>query len=500
MSTKILFQYIKENKDNLNMDMAAYVANLESMSQVNPQGAENIVKELKCQRSRLKLVASENYSSLSTQLSMGNLMTDKYAEGYPKHRYYAGCENVDAIEQQAIDLAKTVFGADHAYVQPHSGADANLCAYWAILDAKVIKPELDNFKSSLNRSVKTYDDLTAVEWERLRTKAHKQKLLSLDYGSGSHLTHGYRQNISAQLFDCYHYGVNSDGFLDYDKIEKQAMKVKPLILLTGYSAYPRKIDFKRFREIADKCGAVLMVDMAHFAGLVAGHVFEGNYDPVKWADIVTTTTHKTLRGPRGGMILCKEWLRESVNKGCPLVMGGPLPHVMVAKATALKEACSPQFKNYAKEIVVNSKALAEALMNNGMTLQTNGTDNHLMLLNVSKLGLTGRQAENALFECNIISNRNTLANDSNGPWYTSGIRIGTAAITTLGMTIQDMKEIADIIATVLKNTKPDGSSKSKFVLDETVKEDCKARVKNLLDEYVLYPELDINFLETHFMH
>lgn len=498
MNGTILMRYLKEHEGNINSKMAAYVAELETVSEVNPQAAASIVNELKNQRSRLKLIASENYSSLAIQLSMGNLLTDKYSEGYPKHRYYAGCENVDAVEQDAVDTAKRLFGADHAYVQPHSGADANLVAYWAVLDAKVIGPEFEKIKAE-HEGVKTYDDLFDDEWNRIRTVVHNQKLLSLGYGSGSHLTHGYRMNVSAQMFECHHYEVNENGRLDYDAIEKQAMEIKPLILLAGYSAYPRKINFKRFREIADKCGAVLMVDMAHFAGLVAGKVYTDEYDPVKWADIVTTTTHKTLRGPRGGLILCKEWLKDSVNKGCPLVLGGPLPHVMAAKATALKEASDYRFQVYAERIVANAKVLADTLMTEGAELQTNGTENHLMVLKTGPFGLTGRQAENALLECNIILNRNAIPDDPEGPWYTSGLRLGTPAVTTLGMQPSDMEEIASIIVDVLKHTKSVRGSKTKYILDEKVKENSKRRVAELLNKYVLYPELDLDFLEEAFL-
>ena len=278
-------------------------------------------------------------------------------------------------------------------------------------------------------------------------------------------------------------------------------------MCVGYSAYPRKIDFRRMRQIADSCGAVLMCDMAHFAGLVAGHVFEGDYDPVKWADIVTTTTHKTLRGPRGGMILCKQHLAESVDQGCPLVIGGPLPHVMAAKAIALKEASRPEFREYAAKIAENAKVLAQAFMDEGLKIQTNGTDNHLMLLDVSDLGLNGRQAESILISCGITLNRNALPFDKNGPWYTSGLRIGTPAVTTLGMGPEEMKEIASIITTVLRNARPatitkgekaGTLSKSKAVIDPEVKAQSIRRVENLLSRFVLYPELDLQFLEENF--
>ena len=277
--------------------MTAYVANLTQVASVNPDIAADVVKELETQRGHLKLVASENYCSLATQAAMGNLLTDKYAEGYPEHRYYGGCVNIDAVEMTAAREAEALFGADYAYVQPHAGCDANVVAYWAILSAKVETPTLEEL------GVKSLNDLTAEQFDMLRKRFGNQKLMGLDYSCGGHLTHGYKMNVSARMFESHPYGVDPEtGLLDYDAIEKQAMEVKPLILLAGYSAYPRAINFRRFREIADKCGAVLMVDMAHFAGLVAGKVLTGDFDPVKWADIVTTTTHKTLRGPRGALM------------------------------------------------------------------------------------------------------------------------------------------------------------------------------------------------------
>ena len=501
-NSSVLAKYLKERKDDLNEVMTAYVAQLDTVAKVSPLVASRIVGELRNQRSHLKLIASENYSSPSCHLAMGNLLTDKYAEGFAYHRYYAGCENVDAIEDYACKLACEVFGAEHAYVQPHSGADANLCAYWAILNAKVQVPTFEEMGISNPAA------MTREQWNIIREKTGNQRLLGLDYYSGGHLTHGYRMNISGHMFDSYSYNVNREtGLLDYDEIEKQAMEIKPLILLVGYSAYPRKIDFRRMRQIADSCGAVLMCDMAHFAGLVAGHVFEGNYDPVKWADIVTTTTHKTLRGPRGGMILCKQHLAESVDQGCPLVIGGPLPHVMAAKAIALKEASRPEFKEYAKRIAQNARVLAQAFMDEGLRIQTNGTDNHLMLLDVSDLGLNGRQAESILLTCGIILNRNALPFDKNGPWYTSGLRIGTPAVTTLGMGPEEMKEIASIITTVLRNARPatitkgekaGTLSKSKAVIDPEVKAQSIKRVESLLSRFVLYPELDLQFLEENF--
>jgi glycine hydroxymethyltransferase len=433
---------------------------------------------------------------------MGNLLTDKYAEGYPMHRFYAGCKNIDDIEAHACEKACELFNADHAYVQPHSGADANMIAYWAILHAKVQEPAL-NGKDVSNPSKLSHED-----WDEIRRANGNQRLLGMDYYSGGHLTHGYRHNVSAQMFDAYLYGVDPEtGLLDYDQVAARAREVKPLILLAGYSAYPRKINFAKMREIADEVGAVFMVDMAHFAGLVAGKAFTGDFDPVAHAHIVTTTTHKTLRGPRGGIILCKKEFAEYVDKGCPMVIGGPLPHVMGAKAVTFIEALSSDFREYAQQIIKNTHALADALMKKGSLLATSGSDNHLMLLDVRAFDITGRQAESALRECGITLNRNSLPEDPNGPWYTSGLRIGTPGVTTLGMKEAQMEEIADIIATVLSAVHPatvesgpnkGKKSKAKYTLDDGVKESAKARVRKLLDGFVLYPELDLAFLQKHF--
>lgn len=500
--SSVLKQYLDAHKDDFSEVMTAYIAELETVSKVSPLVAGRIVKELRNQRSHLKLIASENYSSPAVHLSMGNLLTDKYAEGFAYHRYYAGCDNVDAIEDYACKTACEVFGAEHAYVQPHSGADANLCAYWAILNTVVQVPALEQM------GITNPSNLSREQWNIIREKCGNQRLLGLDYYSGGHLTHGYRLNVSAQMFDAYSYTVDKEtGLLDYDEIRKVALEVKPLILLAGYSAYPRKINFRKMREIADECGAVLMCDMAHFAGLVAGKVFEGDYNPVLWADVVTTTTHKTLRGPRGGMILCKNRFADSVDQGCPLVIGGPLPHVMAAKALALTEAGKPEFEQYSKKIVENAQALAQAFMDEGLRLQTNGTDNHLMLLDVTSFGINGRQAESALINCGITLNRNALPFDPNGPWYTSGLRIGTPAVTTLGMGPEEMKEIASIITFVLKNTRPakitkgenaGKLSKAKAITDKEAQAQALERVNALLSKFVLYPELDLEFLEKNF--
>jgi glycine hydroxymethyltransferase len=498
MSTPIE-DYLKVTNGKPNAAMLTYVANLQQVAQVGPDIAADVVKELATQRKHLKLVASENYCSLNVQAAMGNLLTDKYAEGYPEHRYYGGCENIDSVEKTAAEEAEKLFGADYAYVQPHAGCDANVVAYWAILSKKVETPTLEEL------GVKSLMDLTAEQFDMLRKRFGNQRLMGLDYSCGGHLTHGYRMNVSARMFESHPYGVDEKtGLLDYDAIEKQAMEVKPLILLTGFSAYPRKINFKRFRQIADKCGAVLMVDMAHFAGLVAGKVLTGEYDPVQWADIVTSTTHKTLRGPRGAIILCKKEFEDYVNKGCPMVLGGPLPHVMAAKAIAFKEARTPAYQQYAQNIVKNAQALADECMKLGMRLQTNGTENHLMLIDVTTFGLTGRQAEAAMFQCGVTLNANALPYDKNGAWWTSGVRVGTPGVTTLGMDTNDMKEIAAIIDLVLKGTKPgvakDGKpAKGKIVLDPKVEAEAKDRVQKLLGKHVLYPELDLDFLKKEFV-
>jgi len=503
MSQSALTDYLSKTKpENIDAGFLAYLANLTEVSKVAPNIAKSIVQELNDQRSNLKLIASENYCSLSTQLAMGNLLTDKYAEGFPGHRFYAGCDNVDDIEAYACQQACKLFGCEHAYVQPHSGADANLIAYWAILNTRVELPELEALKES-NPS-----HLSQADWNALRQKIGNQRLLGMDYYSGGHLTHGYRHNVSAQMFDAYTYGVSKEtGLLDYDALEKTALDIKPLILLAGYSAYPRAINFKRLRQIADKINAVLMVDMAHFAGLVAGGVFTGDFNPVSHAQVVTTTTHKTLRGPRGGMVLCTKEFAESVDKGCPLVIGGPLEHVIAAKAVALTEANGPAFKVYAKRIVENSAVLARACIDEGMKVATGGTDNHLMLVDVRSFSLTGRQAESALRECAVTLNRNSLPFDPNGPWYTSGLRIGTPAVTTLGMAAPEMREIASIIKTVLSHTRAEISatgdnagkpSKAKYVVDNKVKEEAVARVKNLLDKFPVYPQLDLTLLRNYF--
>ena len=499
--------YIAEaasNGGDLDAGFVACLAALERIGSVSPEVASAIVEELDDQSNSLKMIASENYSSLAVQLAMGNLFTDKYAEGYPYHRFYAGCENVDAVEGRAVELARDLFGAEHAYVQPHSGADANLVAYWAILAARVQSPFMENIGQA------DPSKLSNAEWAELRRALGNQRLLGMNYYSGGHLSHGYRLNASATMFDVQSYDVDrGTNLLDYDAIRDHAKAFRPLILLAGYSAYSRKIDFSVFREIADEVGAVLMVDMAHFAGLVAGKVdgFTGSYDPVAYAHVVTTTTHKTMRGPRGGMVLSTEEFGEYVDKGCPMVLGGPMPHVMAAKAVAFTEAATPEFGAYARAIVDNASALAAACIDEGMDILTGGTDNHLMLANVGAYGLTGRQAESAVREANVTLNRNSIPFDPNGAWYTSGLRLGTPALTSRGMGTGEMAEIASIMSSVLSATKPRAItrgrlagqlSKARAITDAETIEAARARVADLLAAFPLYPELDLEYLKRSF--
>jgi glycine hydroxymethyltransferase len=501
MNANALRTYLSKTKpEQIDPGFLAYLGSLTQVATVAPKIAASIVQELADQRSNLKLIASENYCSLATQLAMGNLLTDKYAEGFPEHRFYAGCQNIDAIESFACEAATSLFGVDHAYVQPHSGADANLIAYWAILSHRIEEPWLEK-AGETNPSNLSRDD-----WSKLRAQLGNQRLLGMDYYSGGHLTHGYRHNVSAQMFDSYSYGVDrATGLIDYATLKKMAQDIKPFILLAGYSAYPRAINFRIMREIADSVGAVFMVDMAHFAGLVAGGVFAGDFNPVAFAHVVTTTTHKTLRGPRGGMVLCVKEFAEAVNKGCPMVIGGPLGHVMAAKAIALTEARAPEFKKYARSIVENASALAASCMENGLAVVTGGTDNHLLLINVTGLGITGRQAESCMRDCGITLNRNSLPYDANGPWYTSGLRIGTPAVTTLGMGAAEMKEIAGILALILKNMKPETiasgpnagkPSKANYVIDAKAKAQAQSRVKELLGRHPVYPNIDLALLQS----
>jgi glycine hydroxymethyltransferase len=509
MSNALLEKYIKSRSPaTISPGFLAYLANLECVAGVAPEVARSIVLELADQRRNIKLIASENFSSLATQCAMANLLTDKYAEGVPHHRFYAGCDNVDSVEDLANARARALFGAAHAYAQPHSGADANLVAFWAILRAKVELPALGRIlglKEPSGLAPADWYKLTAEQWRELRQALGNQRLLGMDLASGGHLTHGYRLNVSGKMFEAHGYTVDQRTMLlDYDAIERQARELKPLILLAGFSAYSRNINYARMRAIADRVGAVLMVDMAHFAGLVAGKVLRGELNPIEHAHVVTTTTHKTLRGPRGGLVLCTEEFKDHVDRGCPLVLGGPLPHVMAAKAVAFSEALRPEFATYAQQIVANSRALSAAFLRLGLRVLTGGTENHLLVLDVASThGLTGRQAEDAVRRCGITLNRNPIPFDSNGPWYTSGLRFGTAAVTTLGMGKAEMDEIASVAALVLANVRP-GTTKSgavdrsKYTLDETIRDQARRRVDELLKSYPVYPEIDLAFLLEHF--
>src|SRR5256712_1046799 len=369
----------------------AFRAALDVVGAALPEVADSIRQELADQRSHLKLIASENFASPAVLLAMGNWLSDKYAEGPAGHRFYAGCDNVDAIESRAVELAKSLFGAEHAYVQPHSGIDANLVAFWAVLTHRVEAPELERLNA------KDVRDLSAEDWEALRRKLNGQKMMGMALDAGGHLTHGFRPNVSGKLFEYASYTVDPQtNLLDYDQVRKRAREERPLLLIAGYSSYPRKINFRIFREIAAEVGATFMVDMAHFAGLVAGKVYTGDFDPVRHAHIVTTTTHKTLRGPRGGMVLCDADLADTVDRGCPLVLGGPLPHVIAAKAVALHHASQPEIATHARRIVENAAALAAALLSQDVTVVTGGSENHIVLVDFRPFGLTRRQAEGAL--------------------------------------------------------------------------------------------------------
>jgi glycine hydroxymethyltransferase len=464
-----------------------YHAMLDVIGAAEPRIARAIGDELANQRRQLKLIASENYASPAVLMAMGTWLSDKYAEGTIGHRFYAGCEVVDEVESIAVEHARALFGAEHAYVQPHSGIDANLVAYWSILAKRVERPFLDE------AGAKNVDALDPDAWAQLRAQFGSQRMMGMSLDAGGHLTHGFRANISGKMFDQASYGTDPEtGLLDYDAIAAQAREFRPLILVAGYSAYPRNPDFARLAEIAAEVGATFMVDMAHFAGLVAGGVLTGNLNPVLHADVVTSTTHKSLRGPRGGLVLCTPEYAPFVDRGCPLVLGGPLEHIIAAKAVALAEARQPAFADYAAQIVTNARALAEGLVRRGVTLVTGGTDNHLVLADVgASYGLTGRQAETALLEAGVVTNRNSVPRDPNGAWYTSGIRLGTPALTTLGLGPADLDEVADIMTTALSATTPQAGSKAKHQLDTSVAEACRARCADLLARHPLYPEIQL---------
>ncbi|MCZ7434441.1 glycine hydroxymethyltransferase [Streptomyces sp. WMMC1477] len=472
-------------------ETVAYRSALEVIRGVEPRIADAIGAEITDQRGSLKLIASENYASPAVLLTMGNWLSDKYAEGTVGRRFYAGCRNVDTVEALAAEHARELFGAQHAYVQPHSGIDANLVAFWSVLAQRVEEPAL------AAAGARHVNDLGEADWERLRRALGNQRMLGMSLDAGGHLTHGFRPNISGKMFEQRSYGTDpATGLLDYDAVAAAARAFRPLILIAGYSAYPRLVNFRVMREIADEVGATLMVDMAHFAGLVAGKVLTGDFDPVPHANIVTTTTHKSLRGPRGGMVLCDSTLAEQVDRGCPMVLGGPLPHVMAAKAVALAEARRAEFRGYAQRVVDNARALAEGLQRRGGRLVTGGTDNHLVLLDVSGYGLSGRQAEAALLDAGIVTNRNAIPQDPNGAWYTSGVRIGTPALTTRGFGTAEMDEVADLMHTVLRSASPGSTasgapSKARYTLEDGVADQVRGRAAELLGKHPLYPGIDL---------
>ncbi|PFG66060.1 glycine hydroxymethyltransferase [Propionibacteriaceae bacterium ES.041] len=470
---------------------SAYRTILSVIDRIEPRIADATRAELTDQRESLKLIASENYASLPVLATMGTWFSDKYAEGTVGHRFYAGCQNVDTVESVATEHARELFGAEYAYAQPHSGIDANLTAFWAILAHRVEQPRLAEF------GAKNVNDLSEADWETLRKEFGEQRLMGMSLDAGGHLTHGFRPNISGKMFHQRSYGTDPETqLLDYDKVREAVREFKPLVLVAGYSAYARRINFATMREIADEVGATLLVDMAHFAGLVAGKVFTGDEDPVPHAHVVTTTTHKSLRGPRGGLILATEEYAPSVDRGCPLVLGGPLSHVMAAKAVALAEARTPDFQAYARDVADNAKSLAEGLLSRGAKLVTGGTDNHLVLIDVNNFGLTGRQAESALLDAGVVTNRNAVPNDPNGAWYTSGVRIGTPALTSRGFGADEFDKVAELIVEVLQNTEPVTAStgkpgKAKYTLADGVADRVKAQSAELLGNHPLYPGLEL---------
>lgn len=410
------------------------------LAKQDPNVKAVIDQELMRQRDKLEMIASENIVSQAVMEAQGSVLTNKYAEGYPGKRYYGGCEHVDVVETLAIERAKRLFGAEHANVQPHSGSQANFAVYFAML-----KPG--------------------------------DTIVGMNLSHGGHLTHGSPVNVSGTYFNVVPYGVNAETQqIDYDEFRKIVLEAKPKLIIAGGSAYSRQIDFKKMADVAHEVGAIFMVDMAHFAGLVAAGLHP---NPVEYADIVTTTTHKTLRGPRGGMILCKEEYAKAIDKAVfPGIQGGPLMHVIAAKAVALGEALQPEFKVYAEQVIKNAKVLAAELMAKGLTIVSGGTDTHVMLVDVRNTGLTGKEAEHLLDGIGITANKNTIPFDPASPFVTSGVRLGTPALTTRGLKEDDMKEIADIIATVLQN--PEDTAKH---------QDAAKRVAALCEKYPLYPNL-----------
>jgi len=408
---------------------------VDEVKKVDPELADAINQELDRQRNKIELIASENFVSKAVMAAMGSVLTNKYAEGYPGRRYYGGCEKVDIAENLAISRAKELFGAEHVNVQPHSGAQANLAVYFAFL---------------------TPGDT----------------ILGMNLAHGGHLTHGSPVNLSGKYYNIIPYGVKQEtGYIDYDELRELAMTNKPKMIIAGASAYPRIIDFEKVGEIAREAGAYLMVDMAHIAGLVAAGLHPS---PIPHADIVTTTTHKTLRGPRGGMILCKEQYAKDIDKAVfPGTQGGPLMHVIAAKAVSFKEALDPTFKEYSNQVIKNAQALAKALTDRGFNLVSGGTDNHLILVDLQNMDITGKEAEHRLDDIGITCNKNAVPFDPRSPFVTSGIRLGSSAVTTRGFTEADMEETGELISMVIKDY-------------DNKKEEVVARVKALAEKYPLY--------------
>jgi glycine hydroxymethyltransferase len=485
------------------MDVAAtFSSALRILSSVAPSIVHAIADEFVSQQESLKLIASENHCSLAVQLAQANLLTDKYAEGSPGNRFYAGCENPDRIESEAANLACQLFGADHAFVQPHSGADANLVAFMAFINwmredpdylAKVLGEPIPGGQSAARW---LREHATRAQWNRIRNGLAHERVLAMDFASGGHLTHGYRPNISAQLFDFRHYRVQPrTGLLDLSAVRRLALEERPKVLLAGYSAYTRKIDFAEMRSIAEEVGAFLMVDMAHFAGLVAGGVLCGNFNPVPFAHIVTSTTHKTLRGPRGGIVLCQKPFIPFVDKACPNVLGGPIVQMIAAKAVAFREALTDEFRRYSRQVVDNAVVLGETLKALGVELITGGTENHQILVNASEsFGLTGVQAESALRQCLITCNRNPIpigedSADPLPPTITSGLRFGTAALTTRGFGPDEMRSVGRLLHAVLRSTRPQPGSRREYGLDELAARDARETVGELTRRFPLYPGL-----------
>ncbi len=398
----------------------------ENLKKQDEEIYEQIKKEEERQKHNIELIASENFVSEAVLEAVGSILTNKYAEGYPNARYYGGCEYIDQIEELARSRAKELFCAEYANVQPHSGSQANMAVYMTILQPG-------------------------------------DTVLGMDLSNGGHLTHGSKVNFSGKLYNFIAYGVKEDGYIDYEDVEKKAIEYKPKLILAGASAYPRKIDFKKFREIADKIGAYFMVDMAHIAGLVCAGEHES---PVPYADFVTSTTHKTLRGPRSGLILCKEQYAKAIDKTIfPGIQGGPLEHVIAGKAVCFKEAMQPKFKQYAHQVVLNAKKLAEELKKRGFNLVSGGTDNHLILVDLRNKSLTGKEATLLLDEVNITVNKNAVPNDPEKPTVTSGIRIGTPAVTTRGLKEDDMVKLAEAIDLALQKTE-EGKAKAKQIVEQ----------------------------------